>query len=135
MKNTAVIRLVVLAAVSLLILAACDMLNSVSSSERLNLFMAELNKSDRSNLYKNLSTTAAKYAVAKPGSYWDTHFPTDGAYTSTVTATGTGAITTTLKNAGSFPSTTVTFTFTSTGLLGNIWMISTIKLGDTVIFD
>jgi hypothetical protein len=79
------IALAVLAAVTLLVFSACDLFNQKTPRDRFDTFMTEINKADRSNLYKCMDIGATYYAAAMISTYWDVFFPV-GAYTASSVA-------------------------------------------------
>jgi len=78
MKKT-IWRWILLAAILVLALAGCDLLG-VSVQDRVTLFLADLNSSDRSNIYLNFHPTLTNdYAAIQNETYpdWSTLFPTN----------------------------------------------------------
>ena len=76
----ATLRWLVLAAVLVLAIVGCDLLG-VSVQDRVSLFLADLNSTDRSDIYLNFHPAlTVDYSALQGGAFpdWSTLFPTGG---------------------------------------------------------
>jgi hypothetical protein len=69
---------IVLAILALALLFSTCKPATTSVDECIDNFLADLNSTDRSGVYKNLDSDAQMYAAARVAAVWDNYFPTSG---------------------------------------------------------
>jgi hypothetical protein len=88
MKPRHIIALLLLGAAIVVFIVGC-FLFGVSINDRLSQFIGDLNKTDRSGIFKNFHSTATTdYAAIRDQGYINTYFPTTGLAATQYTISG-----------------------------------------------
>jgi len=87
MKPKHIVAMIILGAAIVVFIMGC-FLFGISINDRISQFQGDLNKTDRTNIYKNFHPTATKdYNAIKTPTFFDTLFPTAGLPTTQYTLT------------------------------------------------
>ncbi len=122
-----VISSIIISVLIILLFTGCA--EKVSIQDRLDMFIAELNKTDRSDVYTNCHPDASKYSQAKPASYWDGIFPTAQIeYSLDSTSPSGSTVLTTLKSTGGLNDSDIEFEMKED--TPDVWFINKIDLND-----
>jgi hypothetical protein len=122
MKRKAILLALLVVAVGWLsYLTGCSLLG-VSVDDRVMQFLADINDSDRSQVYLNFHPDILDYSGIQVAAFWDGHFPYANApYSISALVTGDPANVTFTISASGYISKDVLFVMEK---LGNDWMIS-----------
>lgn len=133
MKN-AWFRLILLAAVMVLAIAACDLFgDKVSISERISRFESDINN-NLSAVYQNLHPSVQQYNASKISTFWNTYFPSgDGPYAVSVTGGNTRTGLVTGRSGSAFESRSLTLSFREDGR--NNWKIDGMVIQGTTVIN
>ena len=130
------ISLALLAVVAFVAVSACDLFTTpVTIKNRLDNFVAELNKADRSSVYLQLDSSATSYSAAKAASFWDALFAKETYSITDIVDSNPEAVTAKLTGNGTFGTQTITFGMSKTGTVNLIYTIKSINFGGKTVFN
>jgi hypothetical protein len=128
-----IIKLGLISILVILAISSCNLLNTVSPSERLSDFEAELNTDSRVNTYQHIHSSATIYNSIKIPTWWDSNYFTpvydNFDFTNIVIgADVSGIITATATITNSSTTWNVLLTFKESSSGDGIWYILTLTL-------